>query len=65
MECPKATIAYLSAHLDLAMRLNQVIQVGTSITVGLLVFIGAVLLCKLEETEIIMGIVKRKLKRAV
>lgn len=55
---------YLGVHLDLHSRLNQVIQVGVSVAVGAVVFAGAILMCRLEESELIMGIVKRKLKRA-
>ncbi|MCL4405636.1 MAG: murein biosynthesis integral membrane protein MurJ [Eubacteriales bacterium] len=55
---------FLGTHLDLALRINQVIQVGLSIVVGLIVFAVAVLMCRLEETELVMGIIKRKLKRA-
>jgi hypothetical protein len=30
----------------------------------LIVFVGAIILCKLEETELVLGMVRRKLKRA-
>lgn len=55
---------YLGTVLDLKDTVNQAVQVAVSILVGLLVFAGAVLLCRLEETEIITGIIKRKLKKA-
>lgn len=55
---------YLGTVLNLNIRANQVIQVGGSIFVGLVVFVGAIMVCRLEETEIIAGMIKRKLKRA-
>lgn len=56
--------AYIGTHFDLAIRINQVIQVGVSIVVGLIVFAAAILMCKLEETELVLDMVKRKLRRA-
>lgn len=56
--------AYLGTHLDLAVRINQVIQVGVSIFIGLIVFVAALLLCRLEETELVKSMLKRKLGRA-
>lgn len=55
---------YIGTHFDLGVKINQIIQVGVSITVGLVVFAAAILACKLEETEMVLGIVRRKLKRA-
>jgi len=55
---------YLGTILDLQTSANQAVQVGVSIVVGLAVFVGAILMCRLEETDIIMGLVRRKLKRA-
>lgn len=56
--------AYIGSHLDLTVRINQLIQVGVSIFIGLIVFAAAILACKLEETEQVMGILRRKLKKA-
>jgi putative peptidoglycan lipid II flippase len=56
--------SYLGAHLDLAHSTGRALQVGGSIIVGLIVFIVAILMCRLEETEMIAGIIRRKLKRA-
>ncbi len=58
------TAAYLATQLDLQARLNQVIQVAVSIGAGVVVFAAAIFVCRLEESELIIGIIKRKLKRA-
>lgn len=55
---------FLENSLNIDRTVNQVIQVGTSIIIGLAVYAGAVLMCKLEETELVAGIIRKKLKRA-
>jgi len=55
---------YLGVYLDTRDTFNQLIQVGVSIAVGLMVYAGAVFMCRLEETELIAGMIKRKLKKA-
>lgn len=57
--------SYLGTHLDMSASLNRVIQVVVSVIIGLAVFVAAILRCHLDETELIMGIVRRKLKRRV
>lgn len=54
---------YLGSHLDLSVRLNQVIQVGASIGLGAVVFAVAILMCKLDETQVIVDMIRRKFKR--
>jgi len=55
---------FLGTYLNLENDINRVIQVGVSIVVGLAVFVGAILPWRLEETEVIMGMIKKKLKKA-
>ncbi len=55
---------FLGTYLNLENDINRVIQVGVSIVVGLTVFVGAILPWRLEETEVIMGMMKKKLKKA-
>lgn len=54
---------YLETILDLSSKFNQMLQVGISIVAGLAVFVVSMLMWKLEETEMVMGIIRRKLKR--
>jgi len=53
----------LGSQLDMNKDINQVIQVGVSIIIGFIVFAGTILLCRLEETELIWGMIRRKLKK--
>ncbi|WP_418790704.1 murein biosynthesis integral membrane protein MurJ [Phosphitispora sp. TUW77] len=55
---------YLGTFLDLQNSSNQIMQVGISIVSGLLVYVPAVLLCRLEETQVIIDIIRRKLGKA-
>jgi putative peptidoglycan lipid II flippase len=48
---------YLGTSLDLTRSINQAIQVGGAIVIGLVVYAVTILLCRLEETELIMGII--------
>ncbi len=54
---------YLETIIDITGKTGQLLQVGLSIIVGLLVFIASMFMWKLEETEMVMGIIRRKLKR--
>ncbi|PKM83050.1 MAG: murein biosynthesis integral membrane protein MurJ [Firmicutes bacterium HGW-Firmicutes-14] len=57
------TAHYLGIYLDMDKTVNQAAQVGVSIIIGLAVYAGAVLMFRLEETELIRGVIRRKLKR--
>ena len=54
---------YIGAYLDLAAKKNQLIQVGISVVVGLLIYIGAIFIFRLEEAQMVLGMVRRKLGR--
>ncbi len=56
--------AYVGDYLDLAHKTNQLIQVGTAIVAGLLVYAGAIFIFRLEEAEMVLGMIRRKLGRA-
>ncbi len=55
---------YLGTFLDLQDTSNQLIQVGVSIAAGLVVYVVAVLMCRLEETQVIINLLRRKFKKA-
>lgn len=55
---------YSGSVLDTAQKVNQMIQVGMAIVVGLAAYVGVTFLLKLEEADMVLGIIKRKLKRA-
>ncbi|KNZ68830.1 integral membrane protein MviN [Thermincola ferriacetica] len=55
---------YSGSVLDTAQKVNQMIQVGMAIVVGLAAYVGVTFLLKLEEADMVLGIIKRKVKRA-
>ena len=55
---------FLGARLDLQETANQAVQVGVSIAAGLVVYAAAVLMFRLEETELVLGMLRRKFKKA-
>lgn len=57
--------AYVGAHLDMAVKINRAIEVGLAVAVGLAVYIGAIFVFRLEEAQMVLGMVRRKLGRAV
>lgn len=52
---------YMMASLHLAAKLNQFISVGTGISLGILVYGLIVYAFKLEESELVLGMIKKKL----
>ncbi|MBU7005913.1 murein biosynthesis integral membrane protein MurJ [Phosphitispora fastidiosa] len=58
-----AVAYYLGTFLDLQDASNQLIQVGVSIGAGLVVYVVAILLCRLEETQVIINLLRRKFKK--
>ncbi len=62
-------VAYGSAHyigiiLNTSAKFNQMVQVGAAIVLGLAAYVGVTFLLKLEEADLVLGIIKRKMKRA-
>jgi len=56
--------AYVEPYLDMAHKTNQLIQVGVAIAAGLLVYAGAIFMFRLEEAQMVLDMVRRKLGRA-
>lgn len=56
--------AYVESYLDIAHNLNRVIQVGLAVIVGLLVYVGMIFIFRLEEAQMVLGMLRKKLGRA-
>lgn len=55
------TLSYLQPMLDFHFKINQLILVSTGITVGVMVYGGLGLLIGMEEAEMVMQILKKRL----
>jgi len=59
------SIQFIMTHLHLAAKLNQLVGVSVGMSLGIVVYGLIVYLFKLEESELVLGMIKKKLpKRA-
>jgi len=57
------TAGLLESLVDVSTKLGQLLQVGVSITIGVLVFVFLAFFCKMEEGEMVKKILMRRLKK--
>lgn len=53
----------LGNYVNINLTFNQIFQVAVSILIGLVVFVVAILFCKLEEVDLATGIIKKKFRK--
>ncbi|NLL49092.1 MAG: murein biosynthesis integral membrane protein MurJ, partial [Firmicutes bacterium] len=56
------TVSLLESHLSLASKMGQLIQTFVGIGVGVLVYFVLSIVLKMEETQFVLGAVRKKLK---
>ena len=57
------TAAGLEQVLDVTNKLMQVVQVAAGIGVGVVVYAVMAIVMRMEEARMVLGVVKRKLRR--